>query len=78
MKTEYSTNRIDSAVEEGVREALLMADFFREIHQGQNDEVVRPDSVTPTQLEKAREYLERPMGIDVFAPSIENNRRPSI
>ena len=70
MKTKCSTNRIDSAVEESVREALLMADFFREIHQGQNGEVLQPDNITPEQLEKAREQLKQPVGIDVFAPSI--------
>lgn len=77
MKTKCSTTRIDNAVEEGVKEALLMAEFFREVHQGQSGEVLQPDNITPEQLEKVREQLKQPTGIDVFAPSIENNRRPS-
>jgi hypothetical protein len=76
METKYPASDIDSAVDESVKEALLMAEFFRGIHKGQNGEVLQPDSITPVQLEKAREYLEQPIGIDIFAPSIENNRRP--
>jgi hypothetical protein len=72
--TNNPASNIDDVVDETVAEALRMADFFRQVHQGQNSEVPQLHTITPEQLKIAQGYLEQPIGIDVFAPSIENKR----
>ena len=72
---EFIADNISDLVDASVDEAMMLAEYFYNVQDGHCEDMLRDANAKCARLKRSKKYFGRPIGIEIFAPSMNDKRR---